>query len=206
MLLWCWSCDHHMIRYTWHGRYHIVLRAARLIGSMINTVTELVIIQCVIMMVKIVKVMVPPITVTMGTQRYTSADKTSYGSSYSQWHGQQSARSYGSTQCSAGCIPSWLGDRYCDHVRCTVPWIMWSWIMWSYNAGVSCTGMRLWYRRLWYWWLYSVIWSDAITWSSLYCPLRLAMLLMYHVIHWATPLQGSKLCTLTCLEYLQTIQ
>lgn len=44
-------------------------------------------------------------------------DKTSYGASYTQWHGQQTTRSYGSTQCSPGCIPSWLGDRYCDHVR-----------------------------------------------------------------------------------------
>lgn len=47
-------------------------------------------------------------------------NRTSYGS-YSQWHSSQhSLRSLGSTQCSTGCIPSWLGDRYCDHV-CRVP-------------------------------------------------------------------------------------
>ena len=82
---------------------------------MISIVTELVIIQCVTLMVKIVKVMIPSYyIITIVTNH---VDKTSYGSSYSQWHGQQQSRSFGSTQCSSGCIPSWLGDRYCDHVR-----------------------------------------------------------------------------------------
>ena len=51
-------CVHvdHMIRYTWHGQYHTVLKAVHPIGSMINIVTGLVITQCVITMVKIVKV------------------------------------------------------------------------------------------------------------------------------------------------------
>lgn len=53
--------------------------------------------------------------VTMEIQ-YTWVDKTSYGSSYSQWRGQQSSRS-SSVHCTPGCISSWLGDRYCDHVR-----------------------------------------------------------------------------------------
>ncbi|XP_065898347.1 N-acetylglucosamine-1-phosphotransferase subunits alpha/beta-like [Dysidea avara] len=41
-------------------------------------------------------------------------NRTSTGSS---WHTSQPYRGVGGApQCSPGCIPSWLGDRYCDHV------------------------------------------------------------------------------------------